>query len=209
MTEQLAELSPAFRENSERSSYKTPSGRIVRTLGAKIMKERWAPDPPLKAFVKGYLDVCVGIVVVINVISMIIHSQWVAWKIDVELGLAAAEDTMLSTQLFDTIEYVFFTIYFLDLLVRLIVLRSEWYFDPKIGCMYMNIFDLLLVLLNFTELFVLPLADPASSELKANHVRLIKFTRVARTLRVIRGKARTCSHLFYPFSLCMRQIDRS
>ena len=174
-------------EQSEAPKNKVPSGRTVKALGAKVMSEKWKPDPPLKACVKGNLDMLIAGVVVINVIMMIIHSQWVAWKSEVELNLIEPSDSMFSTQAFDVIEYIFFSIYCSDMLVRMIVLRKEWYFDPKVGVMYMNIFDAFLVLLNFTELFMIPLIDPEGTDLNTNHIRLIKFTRVARTLRIVRG----------------------
>lgn len=33
---------------------KVPSGKAVRTLGAKVMSEKWAQDPPVKKFVKDH-----------------------------------------------------------------------------------------------------------------------------------------------------------
>ncbi|CAK9024321.1 Sodium channel protein type 11 subunit alpha (NaN) (Sensory neuron sodium channel 2) (Sodium channel protein type XI subunit alpha) (Voltage-gated sodium channel subunit alpha Nav1.9) [Durusdinium trenchii] len=144
-------------------------------------------EAPKNKVPSGNLDMLIAGVVVINVIMMIIHSQWVAWKSEVELNLIEPSDSMFSTQAFDVIEYIFFSIYCSDMLVRMIVLRKEWYFDPKVGVMYMNIFDAFLVLLNFTELFMIPLIDPEGTDLNTNHIRLIKFTRVARTLRIVRG----------------------
>ncbi|CAK9024221.1 Sodium channel protein type 11 subunit alpha (NaN) (Sensory neuron sodium channel 2) (Sodium channel protein type XI subunit alpha) (Voltage-gated sodium channel subunit alpha Nav1.9) [Durusdinium trenchii] len=166
---------------------KKPSVQALKALGAKVMSEKWEPDPPLKAFVKGNLDMLIGVVVLINVIMMIIHSQWVAWKSEVELNLIEPSDSMFSPQTFDVIEYIFFSIYCSDMLVRMIVLRKEWYFDPQVGTMYLNIFDAFLVIVNFIELFVIPLMDPEGTDVNTNHIRLIKFTRVARTLRMVRS----------------------
>ena len=57
---------------------------------------------------------------------------------------------------FELLEYVFFGIYLLDVVVRMATLRREWYFDQIEGIMYLNIFDGVLVLMNLFELLVLP-----------------------------------------------------
>ena len=47
--------------------------------------------------------------------------------------------------------------YTLDVLVRIIVLRQEWYFDPRQGFMFLNIFDACVVAVNAFELLIMPL----------------------------------------------------
>ena len=181
--------SVASDQNSQEEPKRTvkPTKRTIKTLGAQVMSEKWVKDPPMKAFVKEKLDLPIGIVVFVNVILMIIESQWVGGGTDVSLGLTESYDTFLTKAFFETTEYCFFTIYLLDLVIRILVLRSEWYFDIKKGLMYMNIFDAFLVLLNFLELIVLPFWDAGNApELSTNHIRLIKLTRVARTLRVVK-----------------------
>ena len=164
-----------------------PTKKTLATLGAQVMSEKWIKDPPLKAFVKEKLDLPIGCVVLANVVLMIIHSQWVGISTDVSLGLIESSDTFFSQEFFDITEYIFFGIYLVDLVVRIAVLRREWYYDPKRGLMYMNVFDAFLVLLNFSELLVLPFLDSgATPELNTNQIRLIKLTRVFRTLRVVK-----------------------
>ena len=181
--------SVASDQNSQEEPKRTlkPTKRTIKTLGASVMTEKWVKDPPMKAFVKEKLDLPIGIVVLVNVVLMIIESQWVGGGTDVSLGLMESYDTFLTKAFFEISEYCFFTIYMLDLVIRILVLRGEWYFDSKKGLMYMNVFDAFLVFLNFLELIVLPFWDAGNApELNTNHIRLIKLTRVARTLRVVK-----------------------
>lgn len=164
-----------------------PTKKTLTTLGAPVMSEKFIKEPPLKAFVKEKLDLPIGCVVLANVVLMIIHSQWVGRSTDVSLGLIESSETFFSEKFFDITEYIFFGIYLVDLVVRIAVLRNEWYYDPKRGPMYMNVFDAFLVLLNLSELLVLPYLDSgAAPELNTNQIRLIKLTRVFRTLRVVK-----------------------
>ena len=75
------------------------------------------------------------------------------------LGLAAPGHSVSDVG-FEIAEGVFFTIYIVDVLVRIIVLRREWYYDDQEGIMFMNIFDALLVLVHAFELMLLPLPTP-------------------------------------------------
>ena len=43
-----------------------------------------------------------------------------------------------------------------DVLVRVVILRSEWAYDHFEGLMFMNLFDAILVLVSAAELFILP-----------------------------------------------------
>ena len=52
--------------------------------------------------------------------------------------------------------------YVTDVLVRMCVLRSEWYFDLREGWMYMNFFDLILVSVHTFEILLLPLPSRLS-----------------------------------------------
>jgi len=53
--------------------------------------------------------------------------------------------------------------------------------------MFLNIFDALLVVVNFLELILLPAVLPdGGGELRINHVRIIKLLRMGRTLRIVK-----------------------
>ena len=164
-------------------------GKALNTLGAQIMKEKWAKDPPLKAFVKGRSDMYMGIVVVLNVVLMVLHAQWIGSEADFNLGVSDSNQAWngLSQTFFDTSEYVFFAIYLFDVGLRLVVLRQEFWFDPLRGRMYLNLVDAILVFINFGEMFVVPAIVGDGRNLSTNQIRLIKLTRLARTLRVIKS----------------------
>ncbi len=49
------------------------------------------------------------------------------------------------------------TRYALDVLLRVAILRHEWYYDPRQGFMFLNVFDACVVAVNAFELLVLPL----------------------------------------------------
>ena len=51
---------------------------------------------------------------------------------------------------------IWWGIYFLDLALRIVILRKEWYYDRIEGWMYLNMFDALLVMVNMFELVALP-----------------------------------------------------
>lgn len=137
----------------------TPSKMTTRTvkLGLQVMKERWEPDPPWKSFVKGPLDGYMGIVVIINLAFMILETQSIGAIADASLGLSANAEMSISETVFEIAEYIFFTMYALDVLVRVVILRHEWYYDPRQGFMFLNVFDACVVAVNAFELLVLPL----------------------------------------------------
>jgi hypothetical protein len=49
--------------------------------------------------------------------------------------------------------------------VRLVILRKEWYYDRIEGWMYLNMFDAVLVMINIFELFALPASEPQGDHL--------------------------------------------
>jgi len=163
------------------------SKRKSKFLGTQVMSEKWEPDPPLKSFVKGPLDGYMGLVVIINLGFMIAMAQWMGTAADQTLGLGPPDTSGLSEYFFEVAEYVFFTFYVLDVLVRVYVLGKEWLWDPRAGFMYLNVFDAVLVCLNVFELFVLPaLVFGVNQDQQANSLRVIKLMRIVRTLRIVK-----------------------
>ena len=57
-----------------------------------------------------------------------------------------------------TVRFVFFVLFLLDVLIRIWVLRREWYFDSREGFMYLNVFDACVVFVNAFELLILPMS---------------------------------------------------
>ena len=129
-------------------------------LGLQVMSERQQPDPPMKSFVKGPLDGYMGIVVLVNLAFMILETQWTSAHADYLLNLAPAPEWAIGESFFQVAEYIFFTTYAIDVLVRIIILRHEWYYDSREGCMFLNVFDACIVAVNAFELLIIPLFLP-------------------------------------------------
>lgn len=163
--------------------------RKSRALGTHVMSERWEPDPPMKSFVKGPLDGYMGIVVLVNLTFMIVMTQWMGSKANESLGLPS-ENLPFNEMTFEVAEYVFFTLYLLDVLVRIYILGKEWIYDPRQGIMYLNLFDACLVCLNIFELFLFPiLVAGISQDQQSNSLRVVKLMRIVRTLRIVKALA--------------------
>ncbi|CAK9027338.1 unnamed protein product [Durusdinium trenchii] len=162
------------------------SPRKSRMLGTQVLSERWEPDPPMKSFVKGPLDGYMGLVVIINLSFMIVMTQWMGSQANESLDLPS-ENLPFSEATFEIAEYIFFGFYLLDVLVRIYVLRREWVFDPRLGIMYLNLFDAFLVGLNVFELFLFPLfLVGTSQDQQSNSLRVVKLMRIVRTLRIVK-----------------------
>ena len=153
-------------EESKTPSKLTRSGsnRVTKFGSSYVMSEIDQPDPPIKSFVKGPLDLWMAMVVIINLTMMAAATQSTGHSADVALGLASGSTWGLTEQGFETAELIFYFIYVTDVLVRMCILRSEWYFDNREGWMYMNFFDLLLVSVHTFEIVLLPVCLISDSD---------------------------------------------
>eukprot|EP00438_Fugacium_kawagutii_P031327 Skav215351 [mRNA] locus=scaffold1391:432493:439235:- [translate_table: standard] len=166
----------------------TTSRAAARTvkLGVNVMSERFEPEPPWKSFVKGPLDGYMGIVVLVNLAFMVLETQSTAGAADLALGLTTDAGRSINEDFFQIAEYIFFTMYAIDVVVRIIVLRHEWYYDPRQGFMFLNVFDACVVAVNAFELLILPLLVLGNGQDQVNSIRVIKLVRIARTLRIVK-----------------------
>jgi len=158
----------------------------VPRLGKHILSEKLAPDPPFKVFVKRSLDSYMSLVVIINLVFIAAMTEFQAAQADYGLGMAKHTWHGVSENTFEVAEYVFFSIYFFDLVVRLVILRKEWYYDRIEGWMYLNMFDAVLVMINIFELFALPALYMGDQHQNATPIRVIKLVRIIRTLRIFK-----------------------
>ncbi|CAE7402736.1 Scn11a [Symbiodinium pilosum] len=129
-----------------------------------------------------------GIIVLINLGLMAVMAQITGYEADVFLGLAPPEPIMPET-FFDIAEICFFVVYIADVLVRMFVLRREWYYDELEGIQLMNIFDAILAAVHAFELMLLPMLVTGDQDQRASTVRVIKLLRIVRTLRIIKTVA--------------------
>ena len=160
----------------------------MTTLGVTIMYEKMQPEPPVKQFVKTRLDLYMGGVVFINMIFMVVMTQWTGSRAEASLGLIPEAWPFFTDTFFEVAEYCFFALYLADVVFRIAVLRSEWYFDMQEGYMYLNMFDACLVCISTFELILLPAIFSAGGnpEIETNTIRVLKLIRIVRTLRIFK-----------------------
>eukprot|EP00930_Biecheleria_cincta_P073623 TRINITY_DN60902_c0_g1_i1.p1 TRINITY_DN60902_c0_g1~~TRINITY_DN60902_c0_g1_i1.p1 ORF type:complete len:583 (+),score=93.52 TRINITY_DN60902_c0_g1_i1:127-1875(+) len=142
----------------------------------------------LRALVLGPLDAIVSMIVLLNVVLMVWQIQVAGNFVTALLQDGVSQEyswTVLDT-VFDVCEYVFFGVYLLDLIVRMVVLRRKWLVDSHEGIQFMNLFDAVIVLLNAAEIFVVPLLQNKDVARNASSVKLLKILRVTRAFRLIR-----------------------
>ena len=170
-----------------------------------LLRER-EPLSRLKAFVLGPLDWYMGVVVVVNVVLMIWQTQRMGERAKVSLGL---EGTFIEGPevVIDDLEYAFFSVYLLDVLIRVFCLRFEWLYSSLDGVNYMNLMDAALVLISAIELFLLPAFTPPGEETdqSTRGIRILKLMRIFRALRIVKTV-----NLFHPLrvllSTCIASI---
>jgi len=159
-------------------------------LSALWMGETWRGrsfNQRLRSFMKGPFDVILGAIVILNISFMVLLTEWSGSVIDQNLGLSEPAPSWFSPEFFSVTEYVFFVVFLLDVVAKVCILRHEWYYSRREGVMYLNIFDALLVVVNFVELILLPsILQDGAGELRINHVRVIKLLRMGRTLRIVK-----------------------
>lgn len=162
-----------------------PKVKSGKNLGKHIMAEKLAPDPPFKVFIKRSMDSYMSVVVIINLIFIAAMTEYQAAEADYALGLLEQTWNGVSDLTFEVAEYIFFSIYFLDVGLRIVILRKEWYFDRIEGWMYLNMFDAVLVAINAFELLALPVLL-GDQQQNATPIRVIKLVRIVRTLRIFK-----------------------
>ena len=148
------------------------------------------PRKALKSFVQGPLDVAMAVLVCIHLFFMVALIELEEGDSRFSLGLSSEpSDASNWSEFFQISEYVFFSIYLFDVVIRLYALRWGWCFDPFGGVMFMNIFDALLVVLGAFDLFLLPLMFGMQQESHTRSMRAVKLLRMIRTLRIVKTVA--------------------
>lgn len=145
---------------------------------------------PLTACVQGPLDVAMAVLVCIHLFFMVAMIELEEGDSRFSLGLSSGpSDASNWSEFFQISEYVFFCIYFFDVMIRVYAFRWGWCFDPFGGLMFMNIFDALLVVLGAFDLFLLPLIFGMQQESHTRSMRVVKLLRMIRTLRIVKTVA--------------------
>lgn len=135
-------------------------------------------------FVNGPLDMIMGWVIILNAVALVVQSEWMGWKAELSLGLRETDDPHWLVG-FKIAEHIFMVLYIIELVLRLMVLRSRWLFTRDCEIKYANLLDAFIVAISGVDLYVFEqMSDVNSPSLVL--ARLIRLARVTRTLRVIR-----------------------
>eukprot|EP00438_Fugacium_kawagutii_P014995 Skav227493 [mRNA] locus=scaffold282:113848:117214:+ [translate_table: standard] len=146
--------------------------------------------PRLLKFVHGPLDVAMAILVCIHLFFMIATIELEEAASKYSLGLSADPgNSQGSLDFLEATEYIFFFIYFFDVLLRVYVLRSLWYCDAFGGLMVMNLFDAVLVIVGAFDLFIIPMVSGIAQASHTRSMRVVKLLRMVRTLRIVKTVA--------------------
>mmetsp|Transcript_58652 Transcript_58652/g.137229 ORF Transcript_58652/g.137229 Transcript_58652/m.137229 type:complete len:657 (+) Transcript_58652:32-2002(+) len=134
----------------------------------------------------GPLDMIMGTIVISNAAVMFVQSQWLGALASDALGLtsgAAASWGENTGSTFETIETVYIVIYMIELVVRIVVLRSAWAWTAEGGIQYANLMDAVITTISAVSTFLLSQSDMNLSVARA--IRLLRLTRTLRVMRVM------------------------
>ncbi|CAE7218374.1 Scn10a [Symbiodinium natans] len=160
------------------------AGKKVDVTPKRTVKER------LRSFVAdGPLDLVAGAVVLINAAFLIIEHQnrgEVAEK--VLFSYPVSPEDVDRPRLFEIMEYVFLAFYVCETLLRMVVLRTMWYYTAEGGIMWGNFFDALIVAFGVSDVLIQKVMLPQEGQTHFGAVllRLLKVMKVAKTMRLIR-----------------------
>jgi len=137
----------------------------------------------LQGFVRGPLDIIIGVVLLLSLCCSILELQLLGKEADASLGIVAegTPPSIISREVVDASAYVFASVYSVELLLRITVLRKSWLFDEHTGINYANVFDAVTVLGSVVELLLI---ETLESRTPPTLRIMIRFTRV---LRIVRG----------------------
>jgi len=122
---------------------------------------------------QAFLDVVIGAVIVLNSLAMMVDLQYNGLLHAQKLGLKDEPWSDTAGEVLEFIKKLFAVIFILELVLRLSVLRLEYFYS------WFNLFDALLVLSSLITLAGLQIAD-------MNYIRLVRLARVLRSLRLLR-----------------------
>lgn len=137
----------------------------------------------------GPLDILAGIVILINALFLVVEMQ---------LRGSLAEDIVRMypewppdsdrPDFLEEIEYAFLAFYVCETVLRISVLRKEWYFHPEEGIQWGNFLDLVIVLFGLTDLVIAKFVLPQEGETHFGAVllRILRVGKIAKTMRLVR-----------------------
>jgi len=131
----------------------------------------------------GPMDMIMGLIVISNAAVMFVQAQWMGTLANVALGITESsafwgEDT---GDMFETIETSYIVLYIIELVIRVLVLRTAWAWSAEGGIQYANLLDAIITIISAVSTFLL-----SQSEMNLSVARAIRLLRLTRTLRVMR-----------------------
>lgn len=167
----------------------TPASKGRKGAGAtKLLRSQSGTMSAWKIWVNSWLDIVMGMIVVLNLMVMIAELELLGKDADYSLGKTTANDNA-NIAFFEYCEYIFFALYLGDVIIRIAVMRLEWLIEEHTGAIvWVNLFDLFVVLVNAVELCVLPFTPLRDSDFQDNvgNAKVMKLIRITRVLRVVR-----------------------
>mmetsp|Transcript_13269 Transcript_13269/g.31676 ORF Transcript_13269/g.31676 Transcript_13269/m.31676 type:complete len:570 (+) Transcript_13269:55-1764(+) len=186
----------AVRTRTQSEVSATPKSRVAARIQARLNTNKKQTGPPvvrtrmekIKHFTtSGPLDLLAGFVILINALVLIVEQQLQAGVALQALDPALTHSQALedSISVFMILEQTFLTFYVFEMVVRVVVLRREWYWQEEQGIMWGNFFDALLVTFGLVDLLILS-AFKGDYTFSAILLRMLKVTKVVKTMRLVR-----------------------
>jgi len=124
-------------------------------------------------------DMVIVCIIILNVITIMLNSQWEGYRAAVVLGRTADGEWEGAEDWFDTLEHVFTSVFLLEFLFRLRLNRLQYFTSIA------NVFDAFLIFTSVLEVWILtPFANGAG--INVTGIRIIRMCRIIRVLRIIR-----------------------
>lgn len=135
----------------------------------------------LVRFVNGPFDIVMVFVIVLNACFMFLQTEWHGAQAGHSLGQSETFWEGASST-FSAIDTTFLIIYSAELILRVSVLRSEFFWDESGGIGFANVFDF--ALLGFVYLDIIVFASLGGANLGI--LRFLRMAKLARALRLVR-----------------------
>jgi hypothetical protein len=129
-------------------------------------------------------DIVVGICIIANIVFIFARLEYDGQLAAVALGLKDPGSAPDWDNFFDVMQHVFCLIFLVELIVRLAVFRTAYFYEDG-ALQKFNILDCTIVLFTVIDLWVItPLMDGQDTDLTV--IRIVRFARLMRAVRVLR-----------------------
>jgi len=191
LASKLDSPSSAISENTKASRIVTQiQARIGAVKEKKVTPTRETRMEKLYGFVAdGPLDILAGIIILINALFLVVEMQQRGSAAESILRMYPEWPTDTDRpEIYEDIEYAFLAFYVCETVLRITVLRKEWYYHPEEGIQWGNFLDALIVLFGLTDLVIAKIVLPQEGETHFGAVllRILRVGKIAKTMRLVR-----------------------